>query len=291
MAASYVAWLEDDPRELSLKTVPSVSAADRYYSDLYRSPLAGFYQALRYHGFQVTPQSLAGPYVVPMLLSTRLSDNPVILECDDPTQDALLLEMSFRDDVLQEFGMAIIRFDLDKIEEDPEGGVLSLIEALYPEVCSQVSYIEQKTEWLISQAGLRRRQIKQTDLDEPLPGIYWRLRLPRGWANNRLPLSTESERPQARRGIWTASKRTLSPEEARTARDWCRAYCTVNGKPPTLRNLILLYALTKLYGPNRRALLELAAQIHPEWRLPSWEEAEMLNQRGRATLRKVVSNA
>ncbi len=288
MVASYLEWLEDDPREIGLKTLPFAAAADRFYSNLYRSPLVGFYEALRYHGFQITPQSLAGPYVVPMLLSTRLSDSPVILECDDPAQDALLLEMSFRDDLLQEFGMAIVRFDLDRVVEDPEGCALSLIEAVYPEVRRQVSYSEQKTEWLVNQAGINRRKIGQTELDEPLPRFYWRLRLPRGWAGNAQPYSVESEKLPAKRGVWSANKRTPTPEEARKARDWCRAYCTANGKPPTLRNLVLLYALTKAYGSNRQALLELASELHPDWRLPNAEMVEAART-ARPTLRRVVS--
>jgi very-short-patch-repair endonuclease len=291
MAVNYVEWLEDDPRELTLKTVPSMAAADRFFSGLYRSPMVGFYEALRFHGFHITPQSLAGPYVVPMLLSTRMSDNPVILECDDPANPPLSLETSFRDDVLQEFGMAVIRFDLDRITEDPEGCALALIEALYSEVRNQVSYGEQKTEWLVYQAGHQRRNINQAVLDEPLPRYYWRLRLPRGWGGNRQPVSIENETRVTRRGIWTAtSKRNLTPEDERKGRDWCRAYCTVNGKPPTLRNLILLYALTKFFGMNRQVLLELAAELHPEWQLPAAEQVETLNTRSRSSLKKVVGN-
>ncbi len=290
MAANYVEWLEDDPRELTLKTVPSLSAADRFFTDLYRSPMAGFYEALRYHGFHITPQSLAGPYVVPMLLSTRMSDNPVILECDDPSNPPLLLETSFRDDVLQEFGMAIIRFDLERVKEDPEGCALSLIEALYPEVRTQVSYTEQKTEWLVGQAGYRRRNITQAELDMALPSNYWRLRLPRGWDNSRQPVSIESDTVSSRRGPGANGKRVQTPEEERKARDWCRAYCTVNGKPPTLRNLVLLYALNKLYGANRQTLLELGSELHPEWRLPAAELSETRVTRGRPALKKVAGS-
>lgn len=291
MAANYLEWLEDDPRELTLKTVPSMSAADRFFSNLYRSPIAGFYEALRYHGFHITPQSLAGPYVVPMLLSTRMSDNPVILECDDPAEPPLLLETSFRDDVLQEFGMAVVRFDLERVEEDPEGCALSLIEALYPEVREQLSYTEQKTEWLVTQTGLRRRNVTQQMLDEALAPFYWRLRLPRGWEGHRLPVSHESENHATKRGVWSASnKHHLSPEEQRKSRDWCRAYCTVNGKPPTLRNLIVLYALTKLYGANRQSMLELAAELHPEWRVPTPELVEGRSTRSRPALKKVAGS-
>lgn len=288
MAANYVEWLEDDPRELTLKTVPSTSAADRFFSSLYRSPMAGFYEALRYHGFHITPASLAGPYVVPMLLSTRMSDNPVILECDDPTEPPLLLETSFRDDTLQEFGMAVIRFDLDRVAEDPEGCALNLIEALYPEIRGQVSYAEQKTQWLVNQGGYQRRRIGEAELNEPLPRYYWRLRLPRGWDGNRLPVSTETETPVTRRGVWTASKRTLTPEEERKNRDWCRAYCTVNGKPPTLRNLVLLYASTKLFGSNRQALLDLAAELHSDWYLPAAELLDTRSSRSRLSSRKAA---
>jgi very-short-patch-repair endonuclease len=288
MAANYVEWLEDDPRELTLKTVPSTSAADRFFSNLYRSPMSGFYEALRYHGFHITPASLAGPYVVPMLLSTRMSDNPVVLECDDPETPPLLLETSFRDDTLQEFGMAVIRFDLERISEDPEGCALSLIEALYPEVRGQVSYVEQKTEWLVNQMGYSRRKITPEQLEEPMPRYYWRLRLPRGWDNNRLPLSFEAETPVTKRGVWTASKRNLTPEEERKNRDWCRAYCTINGKPPTLRNLVLLYSLTKLFGNKRQAMLQLAAELHTDWQLPTAELVEA-HTRERATTRKAVA--
>jgi len=287
MAASYEEWLEDDARELGLRSVPSSAVTDRFYSSLYRSPIAGFYETLRYHGFRIGPQSLAGPYLVPMLLSTRMSDNPVILECDDPTESLLQLEMSFRDDVLQEFGMAVIRFDLERVLEDPEGCSLSLVEALYPAICAQVSYSEQKTEWLVNQAGYTRRQIGEAELNEPLARLYWRLRLPRGWSDNRLPVSVESQIAPAHPGVWSASKRNRSPEDERKNRDWCRAYCTVHSKPPTLRNLVLLYALTKTFGSNRLALLDLAAQLHSDWNLPTTESLEALNSRGRANLKKV----
>lgn len=97
---------------------------------------------LRYHGLNVWPQYPVGILRTDMMVSSRLTNHAIIVECDGAIWHAEPLFDDFRDDILTEAGWEVIRFRGSEIMSCVEGCALNIIDLYFPELREQISYVE-----------------------------------------------------------------------------------------------------------------------------------------------------